>query len=370
MPLPLLASCFSLSSLLSVNWPMDTSTRGSGSRPSTLEYKRSMSINYAAQQSLDISQSQAIVAEASSADEIAGMLLKRRGGFGKHMPNAWQLRYFTIRDGVLMYFEGDNCSQPRGRMDLKALNCTFQLGLVFENAPTPFTMQIAPGGGEEKWKLCAENPEDLERWSMCIEKHVNDKNRREAVAHVVSDDEYFPEDGETEPRKRAGSGPRVAQPRGTSVAKIFSTDTGSTGRSNVPTSRPGLSTNTSTKETDVKGSSNRPKSSRRRLKLRAESSTPPETVEMIMALFIFNTCVVMVKYSDNLVFGLLYLIVANIVIARTLYLRGKRLESVGVPAVPDASESETKNLETNNGMFKYLQMFLVLIKPNVSQICL
>lgn len=321
---------------------MDSSTRGS--RPSTLEYKRSMSINYGHSQNMDVSHSQAVVAQPSSADEIAGMLLKRRGGFGKHMPNSWQLRYFTIRDGVIMYFEGDNSSHPRGRVDLRALNCTFQLGLVFENAPTPFTLQIAPGGGEEKWKLCAESPEDLERWSMCIEKHVNDKNRREANIHIGSDDETFPEEGDGEPRRRALSIPKVAAPRGlTPVPTPLPSDAANANaaaQASIPSQSPAIGQSPSAV------SSGKPKSSgkRRGLKLKSESTTPPETVEMIMTVAILNLCVIMLKYSDQLLLSLAYILIANIVVARTLFLRQSRVALLSVAAVAASDEPVTSPL--------------------------
>lgn len=94
--------------------------------------------------------------------EIAGLLYKRRGGFGKIMPNAWQYRFFLItKEGILLYFdttevpeEGYSESRARGRLDLRSL--PYELNMDFiEGAPTQFYIQIAIPN-EEKWKLCAE----------------------------------------------------------------------------------------------------------------------------------------------------------------------------------------------------------------------
>lgn len=315
---------------------MDTSTRGT--RPSTLEYKRSMSINYGSQ-NMDISHSQA-VGYPSSADEIAGMLLKRRGGFGKHMPNSWQLRYFTIRDGVMMYFEGDNSSHPRGRIDLRALHCTFQLGLVFENAPTPFTLQIAPGGGEEKWKLCAENPEDLERWSMCIEKHVNDKNRREANLHIGSDDECILEEGDLEPRRRK-------PPNDTSALNAATTGLHAPTKCSHITAH---NDNTQSKLDFPSASSTVNKSrgsgKRRGLKLKSETVTPPETIELITTVVILNICITMLKFSDQFVYCLLYVLIANVVVIRTLRLRANRFSLAACVSKPAGAPSSVNAEDT------------------------
>ena len=94
--------------------------------------------------------------------EIAGLLYKRRGGFGKIMPNAWQYRFFLItKEGILLYFdttevpeEGYSESRARGRLDLRSLPYDLNMDFI-EGAPTQFFIQIAIPN-EEKWKLCAE----------------------------------------------------------------------------------------------------------------------------------------------------------------------------------------------------------------------
>lgn len=54
-----------------------------------------------------------------------------------------------------------------------------------EAAPTLYTMQLTPPHGElEKWKLCAETREDLERWTKVIEGHVQGEARpRTGINH-------------------------------------------------------------------------------------------------------------------------------------------------------------------------------------------
>jgi hypothetical protein len=56
----------------------------------------------------------------NSVQDIAlnGFLYKKRGGFGQHMPNSWQFRYFTIKDGFISYYDTEDKSKFRGRIDL------------------------------------------------------------------------------------------------------------------------------------------------------------------------------------------------------------------------------------------------------------
>ena len=68
--------------------------------------------------------------DTSPPEEISGFLYKRRGGFGKHMPNCWQSRFFLLRDGIISYYdheEEDN--KPRGRIDLRSGGFSFLIGV-------------------------------------------------------------------------------------------------------------------------------------------------------------------------------------------------------------------------------------------------
>ena len=35
--------------------------------------------------------------------QLSGLLHKKRGGFGKIMPNSWQYRYFTVSKVILIF---------------------------------------------------------------------------------------------------------------------------------------------------------------------------------------------------------------------------------------------------------------------------
>jgi len=60
--------------------------------------------------------------------EISGYLYKRRGGFGKHMPNCWQNRFFTIKEGILSYYDSEEeDTKPRGRIDLRSGGFVFSV---------------------------------------------------------------------------------------------------------------------------------------------------------------------------------------------------------------------------------------------------
>jgi len=119
--------------------------------------------------------------------EITGLLYKRRGGFGKIMPNAWQFRLFILsKEGILAYYDtdltdsrdGTSLDKDRGHIDLKHIHFDLLSELV-EGAPTPHVITIAPDDGSEKWRLCAETKEDHIRWYKVFEKYcymVKDKD--------------------------------------------------------------------------------------------------------------------------------------------------------------------------------------------------
>jgi len=113
--------------------------------------------------------------------EITGLLYKRRGGFGKMMPNAWQFRLFVLsKEGVLAYYDtdlsdckdGTSLDKDRGHIDLKHINFELTLELV-EGAPTSHVLTIIPDDGSEKWRLCAETKDDHMRWYKVFEKYCH-----------------------------------------------------------------------------------------------------------------------------------------------------------------------------------------------------
>ena len=124
---------------------------------------------------------------------MSGWLYKRRGGFGKHMPNAWQLRYFVVNNGYLIYYDSKDTSQPeRGKIDLTSdINIEFS-GPTTEGAPTNYLFQIIPHStAEEKWKLCAESLVDHQAWAQVFtsfhgSKSVNGVPLRMAVKASTS----------------------------------------------------------------------------------------------------------------------------------------------------------------------------------------
>lgn len=113
--------------------------------------------------------------------EITGLLYKRRGGFGKIMPNAWQFRLFILsKEGILAYYDtdltdskdGTSLDKDRGHIDLKHLHFDLLSELV-EGAPTSHVITIVPDDGSEKWRLCAETKEDHMRWYKVFEKYCH-----------------------------------------------------------------------------------------------------------------------------------------------------------------------------------------------------
>jgi hypothetical protein len=245
------------------------------------------------------------VSQIQDHDEMSGYLYKRRGGFGRHMPNAWQLRYFTLRDGIMYYFEDSGgVAKPRGKIDLKSENCTFFNGVTVENAPSLYTMQIVPGGWEEKWKLCAQSKEDMELWVAAIMRHITDERKRQPAPlnlkeYGSSDDEDDKDADQDESAFISSVRPQSVPPPPASMQQI-----------NV---------------INAAVSSNHKAKNKRKLKLQTDTSGESDEMEFVMVLVIVNCCVFF-AYTSSQFCGIIYVAIANLVVARTLQLRSARLQ--------------------------------------------
>ena len=113
------------------------------------------------------------MAEEKEEKDVSGFLFKRRGGFGKMMPHAWQQRYFVISKGFLCYYDINESdveglktiteTKPRGKINLQNVLCDLNNDHAVEyGSPTPYLFQIIPSY-EEKWKLCAANKDGMHR---------------------------------------------------------------------------------------------------------------------------------------------------------------------------------------------------------------
>ena len=113
-----------------------------------------------------------------------GLLYKRRNGFGRMMPNAWNYRFFTLTsDGILDYYDmGSNPvgasnedNKPRGQLALGYMQYKLVREPSIDGAPTPYAIEICPEGSGEKWSLCADAEADHHQWCLELEQflHVN-----------------------------------------------------------------------------------------------------------------------------------------------------------------------------------------------------
>lgn len=104
--------------------------------------------------------------------EHVGHLYKKRGGLGRHSRSPWVSRTFALGyDGVLAYFDSESLRQPRRTLNLPRSEAT--LSTVFDESdesPTRFMLIITHVQGQ-RWKLCAESSEDLEKWKEKMAKH-------------------------------------------------------------------------------------------------------------------------------------------------------------------------------------------------------
>lgn len=305
----------------------------------------------------------------------SGMLYKRRGGFGKIMPNNWQFRYFVLsKEGLLQYYDtesSDTTIAPRGKIDLKNINFEFySCELVVENAPHQFFMQITPAN-DEKWKLCAGSKEDQIRWSSIFEKIAIERSnsnpnsptspaesRRQSVSAPI-------EDSASTDRNSISSGTSFStlslpkfrlSSRMTSIAQQIV--------ENSPADRDQEKTEQKiSNENDViqpivqpvvqqvvqpvesaktvhKATKNE---KRRGLKLNNSNSSflPTETIEFASALIIMNFCFFMAYGATSFFARCFYIILPNIVIGHTMSLRALRNHAVAVdkPAAAVGTEA-------------------------------
>lgn len=260
---------------------------------------------------MDVSRGKAFEAVKRSGsnefDEISGPLYKRRGGFGKHMPNAWQSRIFSIRDGILFYYEGgDEYRHPRGKVDLKAEGVSVSTGVCFDNAPTPYTILLCPSGWEEKWKLCSETSDDMDRWVAVIEKHINDNAKRAAPGIPLK--EYTSDDEGVE------SVPRSPQTTTKHMEENPQKNIGEASPTNVISQAPHKS--------DLIPTDPR-KPRRRGLKLKS-TSADSDLIEVTLTMILSNLCFYFAYTSLSVISTLFYFVLANCVIFHTLSLRSHR----------------------------------------------
>eukprot|EP01041_Mallomonas_annulata_P009257 gene9257-19216_t len=319
--------------------------------------------------------------------EVSGYLFKRRGGFGKHMPNCWQQRFFTVKEGALYYFEDDEDNKPRGKLDLKSGMFSFFVGTPIENSPTVFTMQLIPTPGieHEKWKLCAETKEDLHKWSVCIEKHVSSApplSPGKFPLPTDDDDDDIGKYSGMRPKARSvmldSSSPLLKTMRTASTSRTNDTITGlktntqlqsinnntttlsqhkeiasgsiSFASSTINSPTPIVTTTTSK---TVILPAHKPK---KRLKLNVNSESQSDTMETTMVVIIMNISFVM-AWTSSFPIAIFYLTIANIVVGRTLWLRALRTCAIAANSNEDKSlissdskiilSSNSKNSSTN-----------------------
>ena len=276
----------------------------------------------------------------SGQDEMSGYLHKRRGGFGKHMPNAWQPRYFIVRDGWMYYFEEKKLNaRPRGKIDLQSELVTLVVNLHFEQSPSPHTLLINPGGYEEKWKLCAANSDDMEQWCNCINSYINNEHKRKPaklllpVYHSDNDDD---EDCSETSDEGSISLDRLSSKDPHSDLPFLS----STSPKNNMKSPRNVSFET-TDKLNVKASSaavaaattSKPKANTKVKDINPGKATAKfrspdisDTSETVLTLLLMNLCAIFAILTDKILLKAAYSILGNVVMVHTLYLRSNRVD--------------------------------------------
>jgi hypothetical protein len=285
--------------------------------------------------------------------EISGNLYKRRGGFGKHMPNAWQLRRFSMKDGIMVYFDGDD-KQPRGKIDLKSENCIMQHGIFLEGAPTAYTLQLSPGGWDEKWKLCADSNEDLTAWVTLIEKHISENVKRpdplnNLKEYVCSDDEDDYVKPSSSTQQSTTETPR--KDSGTIENSQSSSSVPSPAAKSTPSTKPPSDTSTTRAHSSSSAATAvAKKGGGRKLKLNAGHAAESDQEELLMTVIIYNMCIVFSYFGQNVYNTIFLIIVANYVIIQTLYLRSNRKSNTDQPRDDIHSSTSARHASHSNSI--------------------
>lgn len=272
--------------------------------------------------------------------DVSGHLFKRRGGFGKHMPNNWQQRYFTLKDGVMCYYDVDDEEHKvRGKLDMKSVVCDFHLGANPENAPTLFTMQISPQSPEvEKWKLCAETKDELQKWSTWIEKYAENTSKRRSNSNASEPDgtetyndsillkSVAQEILSSPDAGKSASMTNITSPlKASSTPKISSTSNrvkGNAASTTVVSNSLGSGDSNFNSVMAQPGQRVKPKKS-----LKLKTAAFSDELETLMVIIILNACAFIIIRSSYLVVAIFYVLVLNFVVVKTLFLRSGRVKA-------------------------------------------
>jgi hypothetical protein len=272
--------------------------------------------------------------------EIAGLLYKKRGGFGKMMPNAWQYRFFTItKDGVLQYFDTEmpdaevSDSKARGKLDLRSvIEVTTE---AIEGAPTPFPIQIAIPS-EERWKLCASRQEDHNRWCKAFEKFCSGKVRYYPTNLNSSEYEAErPKDFEQKPSSPVNNAltytTAVTATTNTIAPQIVSAQSESVITSSAVeppvTSSPVIVENSTAPQ-----KLSHPKGSKKRLKLASQKALlSQEWIEWLLVLLIVNLSFIGIISSHSILSAGIFVLAGNVAVGYTLKFRNNRSSKLDLP---------------------------------------
>lgn len=254
--------------------------------------------------------------------EISGLLYKRRGGFGKMMPNAWQYRFFAVtKDGALLYFDTEIPdvdhleTKARGKLDLKAANFEISTEPI-EGAPTPHALSIA-AANEEKWKMCSDTKEDQARWLRVFSKYMLPENKSLSRGPIsyTSDDDDRPSRGLSKTSSTIVSNPPSSAATKDEQPKPVISPTNSV----QAESSAKLAASTHTQHNNNKK------------RLKASTHVAPnyddrDKYEIILVLAIVNICFIGLLRAASVLAMMFFVSIGNFVVAYTLRLRASRVK--------------------------------------------
>lgn len=314
--------------------------------------------------------------------EVAGLLYKKRGGFGKMMPNAWQYRFVAItKEGYLLYFDTENAdaefdiSKARGRLDLKSIQYDYSIDAI-EGAPTNYSIQIGIPN-EEKWKLCADSKEIQAKWCKVLDKFMTEKVVTKPVKTVApqSDDDadrqrkstvnaitYASNTGNAVPSTSSNDSGNIStnndappvmpnnanQDQVTKTADILPQTIDETPVKTLEISSPPESVNKVVSST-VGTKSSHQHQPKKRLKLAAKKNfIDQESIEWVLVLLVLNVSFLGICTGSNLLLKLIYVIACNYVVGYTLNLRFHRTTKAAVVAPATGKQEHSSGAQHIN----------------------
>lgn len=204
--------------------------------------------------------------------------------------------------GIMSYYDVETNDKPRGSLDLATAKLELTVDPSLEGSPTKYTLLLTLSK-TESWKLCAATKEDQQRWVKIILKYADLKQG--PISPMA-------ESIQVDPSKSNQNDNLSNNNTHLSIANASDVS-----------NKIGNSQNNSTKPIAIPKRLGKPKL----VVGKQVEIISSDTLEIILVVIIFNSCLAMVMISQMYALTVSYYVIANFVVVQTLYLRGQRFLS-------------------------------------------